>query len=217
MTQGNLVFDNCGATYLFPISEGAGDWYCCMDISGGDLYEAQEIYERDGKVRGTVLYLMKYPEGERFQPLPEENGVCLGRPVMADGKIYILSVDFPKGLIKINSFSCDDHSVETEAEIGLREVEDCYNLMLHGGTVTLSRQPNDGSFQLLWPERITIPIGSRETFYYRDGDELYFSRWFEDPDYREETVVRDVRSGKIMAVFPGEMAVMPGGEKWFIK
>jgi hypothetical protein len=101
--------------------------------------------------------------------------------------------------------------------MSLDETEDCYNLMLHEHPLTLSRQPNDGMFHIIWPEKISFCIGIRESFYRRDGNELYFSRWFEDPDYREETVVRDVRTGEIISVFPGSMYVMPDGDKWFLK
>lgn len=217
MRDRDLIFDNSGVTYLLPVSDRSTEWYYCQDFPNGDLYEAEEIFRRGGDVIGTALYLIRYPSGERFQPLPRKEGVCIGKPVMEDGLIYILSVDFPNGLIKVQTFGCDDHELNVAVSMELSEVEDCYNLMLHERTVLLSRQPNDGTFQILWPERTTFPIGRTESFYYRDGDELFFSRWFEDPDYREETVIRDVSTGRMIAVFPGEMTVMPGGEKWYTK
>lgn len=217
MSGSNRIFDNSGVTYLLPVSERSTEWYYCQDLPYGDLYEAEEIFRMGRELKGTDLFLIRYPSGEKFQPLEKRNGVCMGKPVMEDGLIYILSVDFPANEIIISTFSCDDCSVGEAARMSLDVVEDCYNLMLHERTVTLSRQPNNNMFQMIWPESISFPIGRTESFYYRDGNELYFARWFEDPDYREETVVRDAATGKMIAVFPGTMTVMPNGEKWFIK
>lgn len=217
MTENNKVFDNGGINYLLPVSERSSEWYYCQDIPYGDLYEAEELFRMGKKLEGNDLCLIRYPSGEQFRPLPKTEGVFIGKPVMEDGLIYILSVDFPANRIIISTFSCGDYSVGEAANMSLDVVEDCYNLMLRERTVTLSRQPNDRTFQIVWPENITFPVGTTESFYYRDGDELFFSRWFEDPDYREETVVRDAKTGKLIAVFPGTMTVMPGGEKWFIK
>ena len=217
MSEGRRIIDNGGVTYILPVSERSTEWYYCLDLPYGDLYEAEEIFRMGRELKGTAFYLFKYPSGERFQPVQPVPGVCMGRPVMENGLIYMLSVDFPGNMINIDTFDCDTHCVKEAARISLDEVEDCYNLMLHERSVTLSRQPNDDTFHIIWPEKLSFPIGRTESFYFRDGNELYFSRWFEDPDYREETVVRDASDGKLIAVFPGTMTVMPGGEKWFIK
>ena len=65
--------------------------------------------------------------------------------------------------------------------------------------------------------RFVSPIEERETLNFRDGDKLYFTVWYEDPDYREETVVRSVRDGSILDRYPGDIRIMPNGEKWNIK
>lgn len=64
-------------------------------------------------------------------------------------------------------------------------------------------------------------MGDHDSFYLRDGDKLYFSRWYEegdDADYRywEETVVRDL-TGEIIEVYPGDVRKMPNGEMWHLK
>jgi len=41
--------------------------------------------------------------------------------------------------------------------------------------------------------------------------------WYEDPDYREETVVRSVQDGTVLDRYPGDIRIMPNGEKWRIK
>jgi len=213
----NIIIDAGGACYINRVSEENNEWFYSIDNPGGDLYEAEEIFQFRGKVEGTTLQLFRYPSGEKFIPVPKKDGVCLGNPVMHDGKISILAVDFVGRTIRISEFDCGDQSLSETVCMSLDETEDCYNLMLHEHPLTLSRQPNDGMFHIIWPEKISFRIGIRESFYRRDGNELYFSRWFEDPDYREETVVRDVRTGEIISVFPGSMYVMPDGDKWFLK
>jgi len=50
-----------------------------------------------------------------------------------------------------------------------------------------------------------------------EGNRLYFNRWFEDPFFREETVIRDKDSGQILEVLSGDVHIMPNGEMWHLK
>ncbi len=64
-------------------------------------------------------------------------------------------------------------------------------------------------------------MGYHDSFFLRDGDRLYFSRWHEDGDgadyrYWEETVVRDLE-GNTLEILPGDIQVMPDGELWHLK
>ena len=64
-------------------------------------------------------------------------------------------------------------------------------------------------------------MGDHESFFLRDGDKLYFSRWHEEgegEDYRywEETVVRNLE-GEITEILPGDVRIMPNGEMWHLR
>ena len=59
-------------------------------------------------------------------------------------------------------------------------------------------------------------LHSRLSFDSREGDKLYFSRWYEDPDYREEVVVRHFPHGEIRELIPGVLMEMPDGQKWIL-
>lgn len=48
------------------------------------------------------------------------------------------------------------------------------------------------------------------------SNRLYFNIWYEDPDYREETVVRSLRDGAVLDRFSGDVRIMPNGEAWRI-
>ena len=69
-------------------------------------------------------------------------------------------------------------------------------------------------FRIIWPEELSFEIAPNESFGERAGDLLYFSAWFEDPDYREETVVRSAKTGEILGRFSGDVVRMPNGELW---
>ena len=86
--------------------------------------------------------------------------------------------------------------------------------MLHISPLMLARQAADNEFQIVWPERVSFPIDPHDSFDFRDGDRLYFSRWQEDPDYREESVVRDLTTGEVLEVRPGALMELPDGQVW---
>ena len=95
------------------------------------------------------------------------------------------------------------------------QVEDCYNLMPHPSPLMLTRQTG-GRFQVLWPERADFPIAPQETFCFREGDRLVFSRWYEDPDYREEAVVRRFPDGAILEQTRGALFTAQDGQEWLL-
>ena len=209
-------FDLNGITFLQPVPWGTDEWYYALDHPCGDLYEAEELYQ-DGRLpAGSRLILLHYPDGSQFRPLPPEDGVAIGEPVYYDGRISFPAVDFPAGKILLYGFHCRSCRLTLIAELPLSEVEDCYNLRLHEHPLTLSRQPNDGALELIWPVRARIPVTDTESFFWREDERLYFSRWYEDPDYREEIVVRDAASGQILEQFPGDIHVMPDGQLWHL-
>ena len=193
------------------------EWYYAIGGTLGDLYEAQELFESGRGFEENRLCFAHYPDGSVYEPVKCGKGVAIGCPVFDSGAIFFLSIDFNSGKIGIHRFDCVTHAVSLAVEVPLSEVKDCYNLMLHVSPVTLSRQPNDGTFELIWPERKTYCIGFRESFFHRVGDLMYFSRWSEDPDYRIETVVRSVSTGEIVECLSGDVQVMPNGDLWHLK
>ena len=91
------------------------------------------------------------------------------------------------------------------------------NLMLHTSPLTLTRQPNNNTMEIVWSERVRFAIEGRETLNFRDGEKLYCTVWYEDPDYREETIVRSLYNGMILDRFFGDIHIMPNGEKWLLR
>lgn len=216
------TLDTGGITFLAPVPGGTGEWYYGMDGTRGDLYEAEELFRAGQKVRGGRLLLVRFPEGTVYEPLPPEAGVCPSAPVYLEGGVYFLRVDFPGGSMEILRFDGAARAPAVTAALPLAAARDCYNLGLDVAPLTLRRQGGaDGLFEILWPERVSFPLGARESFFLRDGDRLFFSRWHEEgegADYRywEETVIRD-QTGAVTEVLPGDVLRMPDGELWHLR
>ena len=198
-------------TNMELVRGGTDEWYWSTDYIHGDLYEAEELFRMGHPMQSNRLYLIHYPDGTVYEPVPAVVGQYLGYPVYDNGTVALLVVNFPEGIIRIVRFQPGETS--EIAQIPLSAVPNCYNLLLHTDHLTLTRSPGDGSFEIIWPEQVCFPIEERETLNFRDRGKLYFTVWYEDPDYREETVVRSAQDGTVLDRFPGDIRIMPNGEK----
>lgn len=209
-----------GITYIEPVPGGTSEWYFGLSLEHGDLYEAEEIYNDGSPVEGNQLVLIHYPDGAVYRPVPKKAGTYSDSPVFLEDSIFCLHVDFIRKTIRIIRFDCSSREVSTAAELPLDSVKNCYNLKLHTAPLSLTRQGNDDVFEIVWPEKVRFPMGIHESFFLRDENRLYFSRWHEEGegrDYRywEETAVRDLR-GNLTELLPGDIRVMPDGEMWHL-
>lgn len=205
-----------GITYIEPLDGSCGEWYWGTDYVHGDLYEAEELFQDGHPISQNKLIFIHHPDGRAVQPILAKQGQYFGRPIFYQGKITILMVDFPAGTIHITQFDDALNQVTTLVDIPLSAVKDCYNLMLKAYPLMLTRQGMDGEFQIVWPESAAFPIGDREAFLFREGEKLYFSTWEEDPEYREEVLVRNMDTGEIIEHIPGALMSMPDGQKWIL-
>lgn len=204
-----------GIAYLEHLAENS-EWYCGTDYASGDLYEVEEMFLEQGTFKENRLIFVHYPEGRVLEPIKLKANQYFGRPTQIDGIIYILIVDFDKKIIKIMECKNDFEQIITMLELPLSEVKDCYNLQLKGSPLMLTRQGDDRLFEVIWPEKLSFEIGDTEAFLYRNGDKMIFSKWFEDPDYREEVVIRDM-NGKEIECILGNIFITPNGEQWILQ
>ena len=209
-----------GITAIEPVPSGTAEWYFGRSGNPGDLYEAQEQYQQ-GHLEGNSFCLIHYPDGTVYRPYIPKNAECMDTPVYFDGMIYFLIVNFAEQAIRIFRFDCHSHETAIHMELPLDAVKNCYNLKLHIRPLCLTRQGDDNRFEVIWPERISFAMDAHESFFLRDGEKLYFSRWQEEGDgadyrYWEETVVRNL-SGEQTEVLPGDIRMMPNGELWHLK
>ena len=204
-----------GITNLEPLA-GSSKWYWGADYASGDLYEAEELFRSSHPIRKNRLVLVRCPEGTVYEPVCTKPGQYLGRPAYHNGQVALLLVDFPKEEIRILSFDEAKKTIEPLAVLPLSVVADCYNLMLETPPLMLTRSAHDNQFQILWPERRDFAIEDHEFFEFLEGNRLYTSVWYEDPDYREELLVRDYDTGELLERIPGSLRQMPNGQKWLL-
>ena len=200
--------------YLRPL-HGAGDWFWGMDYTDGDLYEAEELWKLGHDIDHTRLILVRDGDRRMFEPVPARAGQYFGVPIFHAGAPLLLLADFPAGVVRALRFDPESGETTQALELSREMFEDCYNLQLHVSPLMLTRQTGD-RFQILWPCRADFPIEPTESFDVREGERLYFSRWHETPDYWEDTVVRDARTGAVIEVLPGALCLLPDGRTWFL-
>ena len=204
-----------GITNLEPLA-GSSKWYWGSDYASGDLYEAEELFRSGHPIRKNRLVLVRCPEGTVYEPVCTKPGQYLGRPAYHNGQVVLLLVDFPKEEIRILSFDEAKKTIEPLAVLPLSVVADCYNLMLETPPLMLTRSAHDNQFQILWPERRDFAIEDHEFFEFLEGNRLYTTVWYEDPDYQEEVLVRDYDTGELLERIPGSLRQMPNGQKWLL-
>lgn len=162
------------------------------------------------------LVLVRRPEGTVYEPVCTKPGQYLGRPAYHDGQVVLLLVDFPKGEIHILAFHETTGTTEPLAVLPLSIADDCCNLMLETPPLMLIRSGHNNRIQLLWPERRDFVVEENEYFAFLEGNRLYTSVWYEDPDYREEVLVRDYNTGEVLERIPGSLRSMPDGQRWLL-
>lgn len=203
-----------GITNLVPL-EGSTEWYFGIDYASGDLYEAEELFKQGHPINCNKLEFVHYPDGA-VTSMPSQEGQYWGLPIYYDNHILTLLVDFSAGEIKITQFNEDMKEAKLLTMLPLSDVEDCYNLLLRSEPPMLTRQASDNKFQILWPERVEFITEPTESFYFRIENKLYFSAWYEDPNYRDEVIIREVDTGKIIERFAGTLMTMPDGQVWIL-
>ena len=206
-----------GLTGCFPERiEGTDKWYCAQECREAfcDLYEAEEIAASGREFCGMNCHLIEFPGGRVYSPFDTEQNIYVSAPVYHQGTFYFLRTDFSRRIAGIYSYAPSDSQPSLIDEIRLDDIEDCYNLRLTVWPVTLTRDDNTGTLQIIWPERTDIELDENETLMFRDGGRLYMSQWSEEPYYHENLIVRDIATGEITEKSEGCLYRMPEGVYW---
>ncbi len=211
------IIETNGITYLQELGMG-GEWYWGTDFACGDLYEAEEVFLKGKRFEPNRLVFAHYPDGKVYEPIPAKENQYFGRPQYVDGKIHILLVNFSDKWIRVLQYVPETEEMSVKIEIPLNEVKDCYNLMIDDGSLLMIyRQGWEKQFQIIWPDKIDFAIGDRESFQFHEDGLMYFSEWFEDTEYREEIVVRESATGKIVERMQGTAISMPENQHWILR
>lgn len=211
------IIETNGISYLQELGMGE-EWYWGTDSACGDLYEAEEVFLKGKRFEPNRLVFVHYPDGKVYEPIPAKENQYFGRPQYVDGKIHILLVDFSEKQIQVLQYTPETEEMSVKIEIPLNEVKDCYNLMIDDSSpLMIYRQGWEKQFQVIWPDKIDFAIGDRESFQFHEDGLMYFSEWFEDTEYREEIVVREYTTGKIVKRMKGTAISMPENQHWILR
>lgn len=66
-----------GITYLEKL-EGTTKWYWGTDYIHGDLYEAEELFNNNHKIKSNTLLFVSYPDGKVIEPIKAQDGQYFG-------------------------------------------------------------------------------------------------------------------------------------------
>lgn len=212
-----IKIDGVSKCYLEQM-EGTTEWYYCKESKNSfcDLYEAEELVKSGQNFSGINCHLIHFPEGTVHSPFKLRENLYIESPIWDNDKIFFLSVDFYEQTIQINCYFPSERRLEMIKKLPLDTVENCYNLMLKTSPPMLCRDSNNGVYEIIWPENKKIEIGLTEGLLFRNGEDLYFSEWYENPEYHERVIVRDFNTGKIKEKFDGYLCKLPNGVYWKI-
>ena len=142
------TIDIRGITNMELVRGGTSEWYWATDYVHGDLYEAEELFRQKNSVQSNRLYLIHYPDGMVYEPVLPVDGQYLGYPVFDGESVVLLVVNFTESAIHILRFLHQQEKTQEVVRLPLSAVKDCYNLILHPSPLSLTRQPNDGTFEI---------------------------------------------------------------------
>ena len=194
--------------------DGTDSWYFGQWTPCSEAYEVPKF---KNKYPGTRLYFIEYPSGKVFEPIKQETNVFLERPVYEykDNSFGIIRYDFNKEVIQIIIFKPECSSVKTIKEIPFSKAGDMINLRLIISPFALVKHDvHNDSVEFLWPKEINYEFEKNESLDFQDDGKLYLTKWIEDPEYREEIIVRDAITGQILERSPGYLRRMPDGSIW---
>lgn len=194
--------------------EGTDSWYFGHWTPCAEAYEVPEF---KNNYPGTKLYLVEYPSGKVFEPFKQEKNVFLEWPIyeQKEQSFGIIRYDFNKEIVQVFSFKPEGSSVTLLTELPFSKLGDMGNVRILTSPFALVKHDVHGNaVDFLWPKEMHLQLEENETLVFQDEGKLYLSKWIEDPDYREEIIVRDTETGQILERSPGYLLRMPDGSIW---
>lgn len=172
-----------------------------------------------------VKYAFLIELEKAYEPIKQEQNVYLENPVYdrASNSLGILRYDFNKGILQVIAYKPDDESVEVIEEILLSEIDDLMNVrLIESPFMVVRNSMEENAVEFLAPKR-KIYLEENESIEFIEDGKMYSSKWCEgsmddvlDYGYREEVIVRDLETGKILGRHKGYLNRMPDGTAWLM-
>ncbi|WP_194191580.1 hypothetical protein [Clostridium chrysemydis] len=206
-------FNGVENMYLVRVDESESWYYSVLSKCS----EAYEVKEFKNDYQGTRLILIEYPKGKILEPIKQEKNVLLERPVydILSKSFGIIKYDFNKEVIELIVFNPELESTEVLTEIPFSDLGDMINVRLITSPFALVKHDLLGdAIDFIWPKKMHIQLENNETVEFKGDGKLFASKWIEDPDYREEIIIRDIETFEIIERSKGYFRRMPDGSLW---
>jgi len=207
------VFKGFEDLYLEKVEE-TNSWYYAQWTPCSEAYEVPDF---KNNYPGTRLYFIKYPSGEVFEPVKQEKNVFLERPVYGQNEdsFGMIRYDFNNEVIQALLVKPECESVKVLTEVPFSKGGDMVNVRLITSPFALVKHDVHGdAVDFLWPEEMHLQLEENENLQFQEDGKLYTSKWIEEPDYREEIIIRSKENGSILERSPGYFRRMPDGSLW---
>lgn len=152
---------------------------------------------------GTEILFFDSETFEVYKPFLQIEGIYYKRPIYDDGNIYFIKADINENTISIIKYD-------------LKNTEEIFKMPMDGlnlGYIDLIKSPitfldYQDQVEIYYPERLTIKKDPSENIIFRNGDEFYLYKWYEEgleaggvmgDDYRyyETNIIKDKNSNII--------------------
>ncbi len=180
--------------------------------------EAYEVSGFNGNYPGTRLYLFNI-NGNIFEPVKQEKNVFLEKPAYnIDRESFgIVRNDFNKAIIQVIEYRIRSQETIVLTELLMSKAGDMINVRIITDPYMLVKHDiHNDAIDFLWPIERRYQFEENESLDFMYEDKLFTSKWIEDPDYREEVIIREKSTGEVIERKPGYMVTMPDGSRWIM-
>lgn len=187
-----------------------GHWSLCS--------ESYEVPDFNGEYPGTRLYIF-HLDGTVHEPLKQEKNVFLERPVYnrQNDSFGIIRYDFNLQMIQALEYRASAQELITLVELPMSIVENLVNVrIIQHPFMLVKYEVHEDYADFLWPFEKRLHFEENEMMDFVHAGKIYSSKWIEDPEYREEIIVRDLHSGEMIERKPGYIAAMADGSIWLM-
>lgn len=193
--------------------DGSDKWFYSQipnSVYPDDLLDANCEFE------GTRLIMINI-QGEMFEPIKRKMNVCLSQPFynVDENKFLVIRSDFNNQVIQLIKFSSTLNDVTMIFEMPLQNDEDMINLMVVRNSDIFAKYENE-KFKMFYPYITSFQLEEHESVFAVNNNKFICSKWFENPDYKEEIIIRSIPDGKIIDRKLGYSEIMPNGELWIM-
>lgn len=206
--------NGCEKVYPEKI-DGTSEWFYC-NLSGG--VDVEDILDFQNEYMGNKVYLINI-SGKIFEPIKQENNIYLSNPIynVDDHAFAIIKFDFNKKTIQIIKYDIETDNCSVAGEVPLSKGGDLINICILQNSYTLVKHEiSNDSVIILYPVEKRIQLEENEGLVLLNDNKFISFKWIEDPDYREEIIIRDYETNEVIERKDGFNVIMPNGEFWML-